>query len=102
MDVAVGHLDQGFFDSIGIDDFAMVNFGPESLAVVGNRGVKVVDGYGDVVNFCELHASKSTRLNGTRRGCSLPVVNNHPAFKGTAKSEFICVFEIAAHGQAHG
>lgn len=54
--VGLTDLDQGLFDTVGVDNLAMVDLRTERFAVVGDRRLQIVDCDGDVVDLDELHA----------------------------------------------
>ena len=60
LDVAVGHLHQRLFHAVALDDLAVVHLGTERLGVVGDGGLEVLDGDGDVVDLGEQHPPSET------------------------------------------
>ena len=66
--VGVGDLEQRLLDAVALDDLAVLDRAPERVVVVGDRGLEVVDGDGDVVDLGELHR----RIVPTRVGPGVP------------------------------
>ena len=55
LDVGLGHLEEGLLDAVGLDDLTVLDLHPERVAVVGDGGLEVTDGDGDVVDLDERH-----------------------------------------------
>ena len=53
--VGVGDLEQRLLDAVALDDLTVLDRAAERVVVVGDRGLEVVDGDGDVVDLGELH-----------------------------------------------
>lgn len=55
LDVALGHLQQRLFDTVGLDDLTVVDLGPEGPAVIVDSGLEVANGDGHVVDLSQQH-----------------------------------------------
>lgn len=62
LNVAIANFQQSLIDTIGLDDFAVVDIGTERLFVVGNGGLEIVNRNGNMVDMGEQHARRVRRL----------------------------------------
>ena len=51
LNVRIGHLQERLFHTVALDDLTMMDGGPEGSGVVGDRGLKIVDGDGDMIDL---------------------------------------------------